>query len=122
MRCGALGKRFDGKFLFLLVRLEKTFNALTGLQKTYGTQMAKAITKRMAVLKHARHLGMVPTTRPERRHQLSADRDSQFAVDLVHPHRLVFEPDHHPLPRKDDKGIDLEQVTAIRILDVIDYH
>lgn len=103
-------------------KLEKTFNALVGLQKAYGAQMAKAITKRMAVLKNAHHLGLVPTTKPERRHQLSGDRDEQFAVDLVHPHRLVFEPNHDPLPRKDDEGIDLEQVTAIKILEVIDYH
>lgn len=103
-------------------KLEKTFNSLAGLQKAFNVQMAKAIIKRMAVLKNSRHLGMVPTTKPERRHQLSGDRDEQFAVDLVHPHRLVFEPNHDPLPRKDDEGIDLEQVTAIKILEVIDYH
>ena len=53
---------------------------------------------------------------------ISGNRDGQFAVDLFHPHRLVFEPNHRPLPRKDDGGIDTEQVTAITILDVIDYH
>ncbi len=84
--------------------------------------MAKVIKKRMAVLKVARNLGLVPTTPPDRRHQLSGDRDEQFAVDLVHPHRLVFEPNHESLPRKGDGGIDTEQVTAITILDVIDYH
>lgn len=84
--------------------------------------MAKVIMMRMAVLRNARHLSMVPTTPPDRRHQLSGDRDEQFAVDIVHPHRLVFKPNHEPLPRKDDGGIDTEQVTAITILDVIDYH
>ena len=77
---------------------------------------------RLAVLKAARNLGMVPMTPPDRRHQLSANRDEQFAVDLVHPRRLVFEPNHEPLPRRDDGGIDTDQVTAITILDVIDYH
>ena len=42
--------------------------------------------------------------------------------EASHPHRLVFEPNHRPLPRKDGGGIDTEQVTAITILDVIDYH
>lgn len=77
---------------------------------------------RLAVLQNARNLGLVPTTPPERRHQLRADRDEQFAVDLVHPYRLVFEPNHDPLPRKDDGGIDTDQVTAITIVDVVDYH
>ena len=46
----------------------------------------------------------------------------QFAVDLKHPYRLIFKPDHNPLPRKDDGGLDLTQITAIKILGVEDYH
>ena len=103
-------------------KLEKTFNSAGELQKAYGARMAKAIMNRLAVLMAARTLALVPTTPPDRRHQLRGDRDEQFAVDLVHPHRLVFEPNHDPLPRKDDGGIDVEQVTAITIIEVIDYH
>lgn len=84
--------------------------------------MAKIIMMRMAVLTAARNLVLVPTTPPDRRHPLRGDREEQFAVDLVHPHRLVFKPSHEPLPSKADGGIDTEQVTAITILDVIDYH
>lgn len=102
-------------------KLEKTFNSAGELQKAYGARMAKAIMNRLAVLMAARTLALVPTTPPDRRHQLRGDRDEQFAVDLVHPHRLVFEPNHDPLPRKDDGGIDVEQVTAITIIEVIDY-
>lgn len=103
-------------------KLEKTFNSAGELQKAYGARIAKAIMIRLAVLKAARTLDLVPTTPPDRRHQLRGDRDEQFAVDLVHPRRLVFEPNHDPLPRKDDGGIDVEQVTAITIIDVVDYH
>ena len=103
-------------------RLQKTFNAADALQRSYGARMARTIMSRMAVLRAARDLGLVPTTPPERRHQLVGDRDEQFAVDLVHPYRLVFEANHEPLPRKDDGGIDTDQVTAVTILDVIDYH
>ena len=84
--------------------------------------MARVITMRMAVLRAARSLVLVPTTPPDRRHQLSGDRDEQFAVDLVQPYRLVFEANHEPVPREEDGGIDTEQVTAITILDVVDYH
>ena len=65
---------------------------------------------------------MVPVTPPERRHQLRRDRDEQYAVDLVHPYRLVFEPYHEPLPRRGDGGVDTDLVTAIRIVEVVDYH
>lgn len=77
---------------------------------------------RMKVLRHARTLSMVPTTKPERRHQLEGGRAGQYAVDLVHPHRLVFKPNHDPLPRKEVGGIDTDQVTAITVIEVIDYH
>lgn len=103
-------------------KLEKTFNSAGTLRKAYGDRMAKTIMMRLAVLKNARNLGLVPTTPPDRRHQLRADRDEQFAVDLVQPYRLVFEPNHDPLPRREDGGIDTDQVTAITIVDVIDYH
>ncbi len=84
--------------------------------------MATAIMNRMAVLRAARALALVPVTPPERRHQLQGDRGGQFAVDLVHPYRLVFKPDHQPVPRKNDGGIDVTRVTAITIIEVIDYH
>lgn len=77
---------------------------------------------RIAFLKNAETLSKVPPRPPNRRHQLSGDRDEQFAVDLAHPHRLVFEPNHDPLQRREDGGIDLDRVTAIRVMEVIDYH
>lgn len=103
-------------------KLEKAFNSTEVLQKAQGARMAEAIKIRLAVLKAARSLALVPATPPDRRHQLRGDRDEQFAVDLVHPHRLVFQADHDPVPRKQDGGIDVEQVTAITIVAVIDYH
>lgn len=55
-------------------------------------------------------------------HQLHTDRDEEFAVDLWGPYRLIFEPDHDPVPRLDDGGIDTTNVTHIRIKEVDDYH
>ena len=71
--------------------------------------MAKVIMMRMAVLKAARNLALVPGTPPDRRHQLSGDRDEQFAVDLVHPHRLVFEPNHEPFRARTMEGSTLNR-------------
>ena len=50
------------------------------------------------------------------------DRQGQLAVDLVHPKRLVFEPDHDPLPTNAAGGLDWSQVTAIVIVEIVDYH
>jgi len=55
-------------------------------------------------------------------HELKADRQGQLAVDLVHPQRLVFAPDHDPAPRKSDGGLDWGKVKRICILEIVDYH
>jgi len=107
---------------FRTQKFQKEFSSERRLRKRYGDRMALTIMARIGFLKNASTLSRVPTTRPERRHQLKGDRNEMFAIDLVHPFRLVFEPNHDPLPRRKDGGIDLEQVTAIKILEVVDYH
>ncbi|MEW9838342.1 system killer suppression protein [Mesorhizobium marinum] len=107
---------------FKSTKLGKVFNSANELNRKFGAKMSKTIQMRMALLKSAPTLADLPTTPPPRRHQLTQDRDEQFAVDLVQPQRLVFEVDHDPIPRNEDDGINLTKVTAIRILEVIDYH
>lgn len=76
----------------------------------------------MAVLQAADTLADVPKIKPDRCHSLTGSKKRQFAVDLKHPYRLVFAPNHEPVPQKYDGGIDLSKVTAILILNVEDYH
>ncbi len=103
-------------------KLAKVFSSERALGREYGTRAARTIMIRLAVLLDAETLSEVPATLPDRMHQLTGDRDEQFAVYLVHPYRLVFVPAHDPLPRKEDGGINIEQVTAITVLEVVDYH
>jgi proteic killer suppression protein len=35
---------------------------------------------------------------------------------------MIFEPGHHPIPTKEDGGMDWNQITIIEIQEVIDYH
>lgn len=107
---------------FATRRLEKIFAHRKSLVRTYGERMAKTIMNRMAVLMNAQNLEMVPHTKPTRRHQLTGDREGDFAVDLVHPMRIIFRPNHDPIPKTEDGGIDIAYVTAIEILEVVDYH
>ena len=74
------------------------------------------------MLRGAACLAQVPTQKPDRRHELTGDRKGEFAVDLRHPFRLLFRPNHDPVPLKEDGGFDLSRITAITILGVEDYH
>ena len=107
---------------FKTKQLAKTLNEEKALRQTYGDRMAKVIMMRRAVLKNAPTLSRVPATRPERLHPLKGQRKGQYAVDLVHPKRLVFEPAHDPVPLTEDGGIDTDEVTAIVVIEVVDYH
>ena len=103
-------------------RLERTFNSETGLQTVYGNRMARTIQSRLAVLEAAGTLSEAGDRPALRLHQLTGGLRGSFAIDLVHPYRLILRPNHSPVPLKDDGGIDIAQVTAITIMEVVDYH
>lgn len=107
---------------FASAKLQKIVSVEKALNKTFGQQMAKRIKTGLAVLQAADNLSRVPTTGSIRCHQLSLDRDEQFAIDLVHPKRLIFEADHDPIPRLEDGGIDKAKVIQIFIVHIVDYH
>ena len=73
-------------------------------------------------MRDAATLSQISTYPPERRHQLAGNRAGQYAVDIDHQLRLVFVPAHDPIPHRPDGGIDTDQVTAIIIIEVVDYH
>ena len=102
--------------------LERICRSETNLVRVYGPRRARAIQARLLTLEGAATLSEVPITPPERRHQLTGNRDERYAVDITQPYRLVFVPDHDPIPRRPDGGIDTDQVTAILIAEVVDYH
>ena len=105
---------------------DRKFQALCNnqrkLKKKHGDKRAKKITLRLATLAAAETLQDMRHA-PGRCHELTGDRVGQFALDLDHPYRLIFIPDHDPIPTKeDDDGIDWSAITAITILEVTDYH
>ena len=107
--------------IFSSKKQEKTFNSKRLLEKEYGKN-ASAIMRRMSVLRAASTLADVSHLKPERRHQLTGNRKDEFAVDLKHPHRLTFRPNHKPIPKDGSDGIDLNKINVIKILKVEDYH
>ena len=107
---------------FRNTKLRKIFESQSSLKRKYGPRNGLKIASHLAYLRLMSNLASVPSTKPFRCHQLSGDRDEQFAVDLVHPYRLVFEVAHDPIPRDEFGGVDKLRVTAIMIMEVIDYH
>ena len=108
---------------FKRTKLEKEFNEGKRL-KTYGSRRAKVISIRLAELRAAVSLHDLgpPYHGPGRCHELTGNRKGQLSVDLDHPYRLIFEPNHDPVPRKNDGGLDWKQITAIIITGIEDTH
>jgi plasmid maintenance system killer protein len=103
-------------------KIKKVFDSEKELKRKYGDPLARNIQVRIAVLKNAPVLSKVPTDPPERRHQLTGNRSGQYAVVLDKQNRLVFVPYHDPIPQRADGGINTDEVTAIEIIEVTDYH
>lgn len=91
------------------------------MQKAYGAPMARKIQQRLMELRAAATLADMSHLPPARCHELE-NRGGVFSVDLVQPFRLLFEPADTPIPRKNDGGIDLAQVTAVQITAIEDTH
>ena len=63
-----------------------------------------------------------PMSPPHRCHELTGNRKGQLSMDLDHPYRLLFQPNHDPLPVRKEGGLDWNLVTAIKILEIEDTH
>lgn len=103
-------------------KLERAGNLEREGVRMWGAENARKVRRRLAELAAADSLAVVATLPSARLHPLKGNRQGQFAVDVRHPFRLIFEPNHDPIPLKGDGGVDLERVTRIRVLAVEDYH
>jgi len=106
---------------FVSKKLEKTLNSESLIRRDYGDANGRKIMRRLEVLAAAPSLAHVPRSKPERCHQLTGDRDEEYAVDIEHPYRLLFRP-QDPIPRLPDGGVDVAAVTRIVIIGIKDYH
>ncbi len=103
-------------------KLQRVVNATRKLEAAYGSRMAKLIQRRLLVLAAADNLSQIPSGKPLRLHQLVDNRAGQFSVDLVHPYRLLFVPNHEPVPTLCDGGIDRAHITDITVIGILDTH
>lgn len=103
-------------------RLKKSFDDERECFKVYGKDNARKIQARYAELLAATNLSEIPHVPPARLHELSNNRNGQFSVTVKEPFRIIFVPEHEPIPTTDSRGIDKSQVTDIKIIEVVNYH
>lgn len=89
--------------------------------KTWGLESANKLAQRLQDLQSLSCLAEASAL-PGKFHALSGDRHGQFAMRLVGGLRLVITPANEPIATLLDGGIDLSKTTAIRVVDVEDYH
>ena len=107
--------------IFTNERQGKEFNDTKQLVRVHGPVRAKKIRLRLTHLQAADMLEDMKSL-PGRCHELKGNRTDQLALDLDGPYRLILEPAHDPIPRRSDGGLDWTLVTAVKILEVVDYH
>lgn len=88
-------------------------------RKELGETCARRLRSRLDDLQAAGTLEAMRNL-PGRCHQLKGDRSAQFGIDLEHPRRLVFEPIDGE--SSSTGGLDWNTVTAIEIVEIVDYH
>ena len=104
-------------------KASKLFKSRTKLVKKHGDRMADLIEERLASLRACQNFQEAFVV-PGRLHPLSGSGDGWFAMDLVHPFRLVIAPGNDPVPVKEgaENEIDFEKVDEAEVIGVIDYH
>jgi plasmid maintenance system killer protein len=101
-------------------KLEKVCTEERDGQRRWGGNW-KILKRRLASLEAAEVLADLNSA-PGRCHALTADRAGQFALHLWEPFRLILQP-ADPLTALDPNGgIDPKRVTAILIVEIVDYH
>ena len=78
-------------------------------EKTYGREMTEKIHQRIDEITAVDTVEMMVQFRIGCCHPLKQNRKGQYAVDLVHPHRLVFEKNG-------------DEIQIANILEIVDYH
>jgi proteic killer suppression protein len=102
--------------------MKKLCSSSQEMKKQWGSKNAKKIAQRLMELLAAQTLKDISHLPPARCHELGGNRAGQLSVDIEHPYRMVFTPDHDPIPTRMDGGLDWEGVTKILIIEIVDTH
>lgn len=102
-------------------RLEKECNQRSLCVKAHGLDRATRLSRRLDSLQAATCLEDLRNA-PGRLHELTMNRKGQLSMDLDHPYRLIFTPNHNPIPTRPEGGMDWSQISSVMILGIEDTH
>jgi proteic killer suppression protein len=104
---------------FATARLKRLCEQQAAATREFGPDSARRLRARLSDIEAADNVTELVAGHP---HPLSRDRQGQFAVSLTGGHRLVFAPDHEPVPVTEDGTVDWANVRRVRIVFIGDYH
>lgn len=107
---------------FKTKRLMKVCNDWNKTIRHFGEKQGKILRRRLDDLRAADNLEVMRAPGLGRPEELTQNRKGQISLMLDGPNRLILKPDHSPLPCKDDGGLDWKKVTAVTIIEIVDYH
>lgn len=109
---------FDSKIMYIRFiddKIRKLCEDEKVALRKLGDKDTTKLFQRVGEIRAADNLAILRTLRAARCHPLHNDRKGQYAVDLVHPRRLVFLPEY-------DGTFEERLVTDVVLIEVIDYH
>jgi proteic killer suppression protein len=86
-----------------------------------GSKQAQILKSRLDDLRAAESLEDVRHL-PGRYHELTENREGQWACDLDHPYRLVFTPHEEPIPANEHGRYLWIEVKGVEIVEITNYH
>lgn len=95
--------------LYANKKLQKVCTDAIAAEKAYGKDMACKIHQRIDQISASEDVDSLVQFHIGRCHSLSQNRSGQYAMDLIHPYRLVFE-------------VVGDKVQIANILEIVDYH
>ena len=107
---------------FRKTKFAKHSQTIQAAQREWGPVRGKLIRQRLDELSAADSLEMMRFVPRARCHELTGNLAGLISVDLDHPYRLLFEPDHDPVPKKEDGGLDWTKITVIKVTEIRDTH
>ncbi len=90
-------------------KIKKVCTDAKTAEKAYGREMAAKIHQRIDEISSADTVEMMIQYHIGRCHALTQNRKGQYAMDLIHPYRLVFEKNG-------------DEIQIANILEIVDYH
>ena len=105
-----IGKRGEAlKIKYRNNQLQKICTNASVARREYGADMARKIHQRIDQIEAAETVEILLLGHIGRCHLLHGDRENQYAMDLVHPYRLIFT----------KQG---ERIQIAEIQEIVDYH